>query len=239
MSGKIVITGSNRGIGRSIAEKMASEKYGIIMVDYDNAVLDSAKSLNSRYGNVEGIKCDVSSYDACVEAFSTIDKKEIYGIVNNAGINRDALFKNMSFDQWDAVIKTDLYSMFNVTKQFVDSMIENLSGRIVNISSASWNGNVGQANYSSAKAGVIGFTKTLSRELGRYNITSNAIVPGFIKTPMTDQMPEKIKEKFIEKIPLKRMGSGDDVANAVSFLMKEDSNYVNGILLEVGGGMSL
>ena len=112
MSGKIVITGSNRGIGRSIAEKMASEKYGIIMVDYDNAVLDSAKSLNSRYGNVEGIKCDVSSYDACVEAFSTIDKKEIYGIVNNAGINRDALFKNMSFDQWDAVIKTDLYRRF-------------------------------------------------------------------------------------------------------------------------------
>ncbi len=239
MSGTIVITGSNRGIGRSIAEKMASEKYGIIMVDYDNAVLDSAKLLNSRYGNVEGIKCDVSSYDACVEAFSEIEKKEVYGIVNNAGINRDVLFKNMSFDQWDAVIKTDLYSMFNVTKQFVDSMIENLSGRIVNISSASWNGNVGQANYSSAKAGVIGFTKTLSRELGRYNITSNAIVPGFIKTPMTDQMPEKIKEKFIEKIPLKRMGSGDDVANAVSFLMKEDSNYVNGILLEVGGGMSL
>ena len=227
MSGTIVITGSNRGIGRSIAEKMASEKYGIIMVDYDNAVLDSAKLLNSRYGNVEGIKCDVSSYDACVEAFSEIEKKEVYGIVNNAGINRDVLFKNMSFDQWDAVIKTDLYSMFNVTKQFVDSMIENLSGRIVNISSASWNGNVGQANYSSAKAGVIGFTKTLSRELGRYNITSNAIVPGFIKTPMTDQMPEKIKEKFIEKIPLKRMGSGDDVANAVSFLMKEDSNYVN------------
>ena len=239
MSGKIVITGSNRGIGRSIAEKMASEKYGIIMVDYDNAVLDSAKLLNSRYGNVEGIKCDVSNYDACVEAFSTIDKNEVYGIVNNAGINRDVLFKNMSFDQWDAVIKTDLYSMFNVTKQFVDSMIENQCGRIVNISSASWNGNVGQANYSSAKAGVIGFTKTLARELGRYNITSNAIVPGFIKTPMTDQMPEKIKEKFIEKIPLKRMGSGDDVANAVSFLMKEDSNYVNGILLEVGGGMSL
>ena len=239
MSGTIVITGSNRGIGRSIAEKMASEKYGIIMVDYDNAVLDSAKLLNSRYGNVEGIKCDVSSYDACVEAFSEIEKKEVYGIVNNAGINRDVLFKNMSFDQWDAVIKTDLYSMFNVTKQFVDSMIENKRGRIVNISSASWNGNVGQANYSSAKAGVIGFTKTLARELGRYNITSNAIVPGFIKTPMTDQMPEKIKEKFIEKIPLKRMGSGDDVANAVSFLMKEARNYVNGILIEVGGGMSL
>ncbi len=239
MTNKIVITGSNRGIGRSIAGKLASDKYGVIMVDYDNGVLNSAKSLNSTYGNIEGIICDVSSFQGCVDAFSVLDKKEIYGIVNNAGINRDVLFKNMAYEQWDAVIKTDLYSIFNVTRQFVDSMIENKCGRIVNISSASWNGNVGQANYSSAKAGVIGFTKTLARELGRYNITSNAIVPGFIKTPMTDQMPEKIKEKFIEKIPLKRMGSGDDVANAVSFLMKADSNYINGILLEVGGGMIL
>lgn len=239
MSNKIVITGANRGIGHAIAEKMASEKYGIVMADYDNAVIESAKALNSIYGNVEGIKCDVSSFEHCSDAFSVLDKKEIYGIVNNAGINRDVLFKNMTYDQWDAVIKTDLYSMFNVTRQFVDSMIENKCGRIVNISSASWNGNVGQANYSSAKAGVIGFTKTLARELGRYNITSNAVVPGFIKTPMTDQMPEKIKEKFIEKIPLKRIGTGEDVANAVSFLMKEDSNYISGILLEIGGGMIL
>jgi 3-oxoacyl-[acyl-carrier protein] reductase len=239
MSNKIVITGSNRGIGHAIAEKMALEKYGIVMADYDNGVIESAKALNSIYGNVVGIKCDVSSFQNCSDAFSVLDKKEIYGIVNNAGINRDVLFKNMTFEQWDAVIKTDLYSMFNVTKQFIDSMIENKCGRIVNISSASWNGNVGQANYSSAKAGVIGFTKTLARELGRYNITSNAVVPGFIKTPMTDQMPEKIKEKFIEKIPLKRMGTGEDVANVVSFLMKEDSNYISGILLEIGGGMIL
>jgi len=236
---KIIVTGSNRGIGHSIAERLASEKYGIIMVDYDNKVMNSAKTLNSEYGNIEGIQCDVSSYEACENAFSGIDKREIFGIVNNAGINRDVLFRNMTYEQWDAVIKTDLYSMFNVTRQFIDSMIENKFGRIVNISSASWNGNVGQANYSSAKAGVIGFTKTLARELGKYGITSNAVVPGFIKTPMTDQMPEKIREKFIEKIPLKRIGTAEDVANAVSFLMKPDSDYISGILLEVGGGMIL
>lgn len=239
MANKIIVTGSNRGIGRAITERLASENYGIVMVDYDHGVMDSAGVLNSRYGNVEGIQCDVSSYDACLNSFSTLGKKEIYGIVNNAGINWDVLFKNMSYEQWDTVIKTDLYSMFNVTKQFVDSMIANQSGRIVNISSASWNGNIGQANYSSAKAGVIGFTRTLARELGRYGITSNAIVPGFIKTPMTDQLPDKIKDKFIEKIPLRRMGTGSDVANAVSFLMGKESDYINGILLEVGGGMVL
>ena len=235
----IIVTGSNRGIGYSIAEYLAERHYRIIMVDYDRSINETGSKMNELYGNVEGIQCDVSSYEKCEEAFSTVDRHEIYGIVNNAGINRDVMFKNMTYEQWDAVIKTDLYSMFNVTKQFVNSMIENNSGRIVNISSASWNGNIGQANYSSAKAGVIGFTKTLARELGKYGITSNAVVPGFIKTPMTDAMPDKIKEKFIEKIPLKRIGTPGDVANAVEFLMKEESSYINGILLEVGGGMFL
>jgi 3-oxoacyl-[acyl-carrier protein] reductase len=236
---KIIVTGSNRGIGYSISEYLVKKNYGIIMVDYDDSINESAAKMNGLYGNVEGLQCDVSSYEKCEKAFSVIDKNEIYGIVNNAGINRDVMFKNMTYEQWDAVIKTDLYSMFNVTKQFVNSMIENNSGRIVNISSASWNGNIGQANYSSAKAGVIGFTKTLARELGKYGITSNAIVPGFIKTPMTDSMPDKIREKFVEKIPLKRIGSPGDVANAVEFLMKEESGYINGILLDVGGGMML
>jgi 3-oxoacyl-[acyl-carrier protein] reductase len=236
---KIIVTGSNRGIGNSIAERLTAEKYGIIMVDYDKGIMESAKFLDLKYGNVEGIQCDVSNYEACEKTFSVLDKKEVYGIVNNAGINRDVLFKNMTYEQWDAVLRTDLYSMFNVTKQFVGTMIENRSGRIVNISSASWNGNVGQANYSAAKAGVIGFTKTLARELGRYEITSNAIVPGFIKTSMTDQMPEKIRDKFIEKIPLKRIGTAEDVANAVAFLMKDESGYISGILLDVGGGMIL
>lgn len=239
MSNGIIVTGSNRGIGLSISERLASEGYKIIMVDFDKEISSTAKALNEKYGNVEGIQCDVSDFNNCVNAFSTIDKKNIYGIVNNAGINRDILFKNMSYEQWDAVIKTDLYSVFNVTKQFVENLIENRNGRIVNISSASWNGNIGQANYASAKAGIIGFTKTLSRELGRYSITANAIVPGFIETPMTDKLPDEIKQKFIDKIPLKSIGTGEDVANAVSFLMKKESGYISGILLEVGGGMVL
>ena len=239
MMKKIIVTGSNRGIGHSIAEYLAKKHYGIIMVDYDPSISETGSQMNELYGNVQGIQCDVSSYEKCEKAFSTINKNEVYGIVNNAGINRDVMFKNMTYEQWDAVIKTDLYSMFNVTKQFINPMIENNSGRIVNISSASWNGNIGQANYSSAKAGVIGFTRTLARELGKYGITSNAVVPGFIKTPMTDSMPDKIKEKFIEKIPLKRIGTPEDVANAVEFLLKEESSYINGILLDVGGGMIL
>ncbi|MEM0139963.1 MAG: 3-oxoacyl-ACP reductase FabG [Ferroplasma sp.] len=235
----IIVTGSNRGIGYAIAEKLASEHYGIIMVDYDNSIMETAAALNKSYENVSGIQCDVSDYNKTQDAFADIDKNTVYGIVNNAGINRDALFSKMTFEQWDAVIKTDLYSIFNVTKAFVASMINNNCGRIVNISSASWNGNVGQANYAAAKAGVIGFTKTLARELGRFNIKTNAIVPGFIKTPMTDAMPDKIKEKFIEKIPLKKIGTPEDVASAVSFLMKKESEYINGILLGVDGGMVL
>lgn len=235
---KIIVTGSNRGIGYAIVQRLLKEKYSIIMVDYSDEIFETAKKLNSN-NNVSGIKCDVSDFNSCNDAFKNIDKNEIYGIVNNAGINIDVLFKNMEYEQWDRVIKTDLYSVFNITKIFVNSMIENKNGRIVNISSASWNGNIGQANYASAKAGIIGFTKTLARELGKYNITVNAVIPGFIKTPMTDQLPDKIKEKFIEKIPLKRIGKPDDVANVVSFLLKDDSNYINGDLIEVGGGLVL
>ena len=236
---KIIVTGSNRGIGYAIADRLLRETFSVIMVDYDGEVINTAKNLNKIYNNVDGIQCDVSDFNACNDAFKDINKNEIYGIVNNAGINRDALFKNMEYNQWDAVIKTDLYSVFNVTKIFVNGMIENNCGRIVNISSASWNGNIGQANYAAAKAGVIGFTKTLAKELGKYNIKANAIIPGFIKTPMTDQLPDKIREKFIDRIPLKRIGLPEDVANATAFLLDEKSDYINGDLIEVGGGLVL
>ena len=236
---KIIVTGSNRGIGYAIADRLLREKFSVIMVDYDSSIINTARNLNKIYNSVEGLQCDVSDFNACNDIFKDINKNGIYGIVNNAGINRDALFKNMDYNQWDSVIKTDLYSVFNITKIFVNGMIENNCGRIVNISSASWNGNIGQANYAAAKAGIIGFTRTLARELGKYNITTNAVIPGFIKTPMTDQLPDKIREKFIEKIPMKRIGLPEDVADAVSFLLNENSNYINGDLIEVGGGLVL
>ncbi|WP_287960052.1 3-oxoacyl-ACP reductase FabG [Acidiplasma sp.] len=238
MQKRIIVTGSNRGIGFAIAERLAMDKFSVIMVDYDANVIETAENLNKIYGNVIGIQCDVSDYKSCESALSTIEKN-IYGIVNNAGINRDVLFKNMTYDQWDSVIKTDLYSVYNITKLFIETMISNKEGRIVNISSASWQGNIGQANYAAAKAGIIGFTKTLARELGRYNITVNAVIPGFIKTPMTDKLPDKIRDKFIEKIPLGRIGLPEDVANAVAFLMDDRSSYISGTMIEVGGGLVL
>jgi 3-oxoacyl-[acyl-carrier protein] reductase len=235
---RIIVTGSNRGIGFAIAERLAMDKFSVIMVDYDANVIETAENLNKIYGNVTGIQCDVSDYKSCESALSNIEKN-IYGIVNNAGINRDVLFKNMTYDQWDSVIKTDLYSVYNITKLFIETMISNKEGRIVNISSASWQGNIGQANYAAAKAGIIGFTKTLARELGRYNITVNAVIPGFIKTPMTDKLPDKIRDKFIEKISLGRIGLPEDVANAVAFLMDDRSSYISGTMIEVGGGLVL
>lgn len=236
---KIVVTGSNRGIGYSICKRLIEDGFDILMVDYDAEIIETAKNLKSKNNSAEGIICDVSDYDSCQKAFENVNKNDIYGIVNNAGINRDTLFKNMTYKEWDSVIRTDLYSVFNITKVFIDNMIENNCGRIVNVSSASWQGNIGQANYSAAKAGIIGFTKTLARELGKYNIKTNAVVPGFIKTPMTDKLPDKIKDKFIEKIPLKKIGLPEDVANAVSFLMDYKSSYINGDLIEIGGGLVL
>ncbi len=209
------------------------------MVDYDSDVANTARKIKTGNNSAEGVVCDVSDYNSCQKAFENYKGDDIYGIVNNAGINRDTLFKNMTYQEWDAVIKTDLYSVFNITKVFIDSMIKNNCGRIVNVSSASWQGNIGQANYAAAKAGIIGFTKTLARELGKYNIKTNAIIPGFIKTPMTDSVPENIREKFIDKIPLKKIGLPEDVANAVSFLMNEKSKYINGALIDVGGGLVL
>ncbi len=239
LSKKIVVTGSNRGIGYAICKRLAEDGFDIVMIDYDSEVINTAKTIKTENNSAEGIVCDVSDYSSCQKAFEYYNKDDIYGVVNNAGINRDTLFINMNYDQWDKVIKTDLYSVFNITKTFIDSMIKNNCGRIVNVSSASWQGNIGQANYASAKAGIIGFTKTLARELGKYNIKTNAIVPGFIKTPMTDNVPDNIKDKFIEKIPLKKIGLPEDVANTVSFLMNEKSGYINGTLIEVGGGLVL
>jgi len=159
--------------------------------------------------------------------------------VNNAGINRDALFVKMTYEQWDEVIKVDLYSMFNMTKQVVDGMVKRNYGRIINISSLSWLGNIGQANYSAAKAGVIGFTKTLARELGKYNITVNAICPGFIDTPMTRAVPEKIRQRIIERIPMGRIGQPEDVANLVAFLASDEASYITGEVIGVTGGLVL
>ncbi len=238
----VLVTGASSGIGYAISEKLALNRYNVEMLDISSTVYEKAREIAERAGStVRGRKCDVGNYEECKLTLKdyTLGNTVLYGIVNNAGINRDALFKKMTFDEWDQVLKVNLYGMFNVTSILLESLISNGGGRIVNISSASWNGNIGQANYAAAKAGVIGFTRTLSKELGRYKITCNVIVPGFIRTPMTERVPEKIKNKFIERIPLGKMGEPEDVANAVKFLMDDSSSYITGELIGINGGFSL
>ncbi|BCU66996.1 beta-ketoacyl-ACP reductase [Sulfolobales archaeon HS-7] len=236
-----VISGGYRGIGRSIVEKLASRGITVIAGDVNPEV----RKIRDEMGldNVIGEVLDVSNRKS-VEEFvnSAKEKLGIDGfdiVINNAGITRDALFLKMTDEQWDEVIKVHLYGTYYLTKACVGKMVEKQWGRIINMSSASWLGNVGQANYAAAKAGIVGFTRTLARELGRYNITVNALVPGFIDTSMTRAVPDKVKEKIIERIPLRRVGSPQEVANVVAFLVSEEASYVNGAIIEVGGGLSL
>lgn len=243
LKGKVaVVTGAASGIGEAIAYRLASDGAGLILGDISPALKDKAEEISAKTGSkVISKRLDVSDFGSCEDfARSSMQEYGVNGVdilVNNAGINRDALFLKMTYEQWDTVIKVDLYSMFNVTKQFVQSMVDRNYGRIINISSMSWMGNIGQANYSAAKAGVIGFTKTLARELAKYNITVNAICPGFIDTPMTRAVPEKIRAMMLEKIAMKRIGDPKDVAALVSFLASDEASYITGEVINVSGGL--
>ena len=183
---------------------------------------------------------DVSSGDDVDRMFKDIKKTwgKLDVLVNNAGINRDTLLVRMKEDQWDAVLSTDLKSVFFTTKAAASLMMRQRSGSIINIASVvGITGNAGQANYAAAKAGVIGFTKSAAKELAARGIRVNAIAPGFIETDMTDAIPEKIREGMLETIPLRRGGKAEDVANAVAFLASDDAGYITGQVLKVDGGM--
>jgi 3-oxoacyl-[acyl-carrier protein] reductase len=241
-TGKLaLVTGAASGIGAAIALRLASDGADLILGDISEAIQHQAEEIISKTGrNVIWGKVDVSDFDSCNKFIQSSMKnlgKSVDILVNNAGINRDALFLKMTYEQWDSVIKVDLYSMFNMTKQLAQAMVDKGYGRIINISSMSWLGNIGQANYAAAKAGVIGFTKTLARELAKYNVTVNAICPGFIDTPMTRAVPEKIRNMMLEKIPMKRIGDPRDVAALVSFLASEDASYITGEVINVSGGL--
>jgi 3-oxoacyl-[acyl-carrier protein] reductase len=242
-TGKVaLVTGAASGIGAAIALRLASDGADLILGDISDAIQLQAKEIISKTGrNVVWGKVDVGDFASCSNfiesSMKNLGSKSVDILVNNAGINRDALFLKMTYEQWDSVIKVDLYSMFNMTKQLAQAMVDKGYGRIINISSMSWLGNIGQANYAAAKAGVIGFTKTLARELAKYNITVNAICPGFIDTPMTRAVPEKIRSIMLEKIPMKRIGDPKDVAALVSFLASEDASYITGEVINVSGGL--
>jgi len=232
-----LITGSAQGIGKAIAEAMAKEGAKVIISDVN---LELAQATATELGSPLAIKMNVADPADVEAAVKQILEKlgRIDIVVNNAGITKDNIFIRMKKEEWDAVINVNLNGVFNVTKATAGLLMKQRSGKIVNIASIVGEmGNFGQANYAASKAGVIGFTKTLARELAPRGVTVNAIAPGFIKTAMTDKIPEEIKNKMLEQIPMAKLGLPEDVANTAVFLASQDADYVTGQVISVNGGM--
>lgn len=235
-----LITGGSRGIGKEIAKKFALNNYNLVI----NYVSDNTDlvALEKEFENVEVlfVKTDVTSYESCenmvkeaIEKFGRIDV-----LVNNAGITKDALLMRMKEEDFDKVINVNLKGTFNMTKNVIPYMMKQRHGKIVSISSVvGVTGNAGQANYAASKAGIIGFTKSIARELASRNILANCVAPGFIKTDMTDVLSEAVKENIHSQIPLNKMGEAKEVANAVYFLGSDQNSYITGQTLNVDGGM--
>lgn len=237
-----LVTGGSRGIGSSICKELAKAG-ATVLINYANSKDSALKVLEEIVegrGKGEVIGFDVSDYSIVEEKIKYLIEKyeKIDILVNNAGITRDSLFMRMKESQWDEVFETNTKGVFNCTKNVVRMMLKNQYGKIINISSVVGEmGNPGQVNYSSTKSALIGFTKSLAKELGSKNINVNAITPGFIETEITEVLPDSIKDKYKEIIPLSRFGKPEDVAKAVLFLASDDSSYITGEVLKINGGL--
>lgn len=237
-----IVTGASRGIGKAIALRLAQEGANIAFTDiaYDDVAKSVEQEIQALGVKVKGYASDASSFENSQKIVDEIIKEfeKVDILVNNAGITRDSLLMRMTEDQWDAVINVNLKSVFNLTKAILRTMMKQKSGSIINISSVvGVGGNAGQANYASSKAGMIGFTKSIAKELGSRNVRCNAIAPGFIETEMTHQLPEDVVKGWYEKIPLKRGGKAEEVADTVLFLGSDLSSYISGQVINVCGGM--
>ncbi|HNU77279.1 MAG: 3-oxoacyl-[acyl-carrier-protein] reductase [Prolixibacteraceae bacterium] len=237
-----VITGASRGIGKAIALKFAAEGCNVAFTDLfrDESMLNTENDLTLLGVRAKGYASDAADFADTDRVVSEImaDFGEIDILVNNAGITKDTLLMRMTEEQWDAVINVNLKSVFNFTKAVQKSMLRKRSGSIINLSSVvGMSGNAGQSNYSASKAGIIGFTKSIARELGSRGIRSNALAPGFIITEMTGRIPEEARKAWEESIPLKRGGSPEEVANVALFLASDLSSYVSGQVISVCGAM--
>ena len=243
-SGKVVvITGGSKGIGRAVALKFAEDKAHIIIVHYDPDESASSETLGilaQKGVKAESHKIDVSSFVDVDEMFKDILSRfgKVDVLINNAGITKDTILMRMSEDAWDMVLNVNLKSVFNCTKAVIRSMVKQRGGRIVNISSVAGQvGNAGQANYAASKAGILGFTKTIAREVGGRGITVNAVAPGFIETEMTASLSDQVKESYLQQIPLGKAGKPEDVAEAVYWLCSDAASYITGQTIHVNGGM--
>jgi 3-oxoacyl-[acyl-carrier protein] reductase len=233
-----LVTGASRGIGRAIAERLADDGFFVV----GTATSDTGADLISVYldGNGKGIKLDVSDAESVAQVIKEINTE--FGaptvLVNNAGITKDNLLMRMKDDEWDDIINTNLTSVFRMSKAVLRGMMKAKTGRIINISSVvGFTGNAGQANYAAAKAGMIGFAKSMAKEVGSRNITVNTVAPGFIDTDMTRELNDDIKNALLASIPLSRLGEAKEIAHTVAFLASAGAGYITGETLHVNGGM--
>lgn len=236
-----IVTGASQGIGEVIARKLAQEGSAVVLVDIQEEKLKAVKnSIEEAGGRALCFVADVSqlieAQRVCDEVAASLGR--IDHLINNAGITRDSLLLRLKEEDWDAVMAVNLKGVFNFSKAAIRTMINQRYGRIVNISSVvGLMGNAGQTNYAASKAGVIGFTKALAREVANRGITVNCVAPGYIMTAMTERLPEEIKKAFLELIPMKRFGTPEDVAAAVLFLLSDEAAYITGQVINVNGGM--
>ena len=236
------ITGATRGIGRQIAITLAKEGFDIA-INYrkeNEDLIETKKMVENQKVKCFTVQGDVSSFEDSERMVKDIieDFNHIDILVNNAGITKDMLLMRMKKEDFESVIDVNLVGTFNITKNVIPYMMKNRSGRVINVSSVvGISGNAGQTHYSASKAGIIGFTKSLAKEVGSRNILVNAVAPGFIETQMTDVLKDEVKEEISKTIPLKRMGTVEDVANVVKFLASKDSSYITGQVINIDGGM--
>lgn len=245
LSGKYaVITGASRGIGKAVAIEFARQGANVAVLYASNQEQAEAvvKEIESLGVSAVSVRCDVASFDGCktaveqvLAAFPTVDI-----LVNNAGITKDGIVLSMSEENFDAVVDTNLKGAFNMIRHLYPTLMRRKAGRIINMSSiAGVMGNAGQANYASAKAGMIGLTKSIAKELGGRGVTVNAVAPGFIETDMTAVLSDKVKETALSGIPLKRMGQPEEIAKLTAFLASDDAAYITGQVIQIDGGLHM
>ena len=235
-----IVTGAAKGIGKAIAEKLSGDGFFIVIVDVDN---ENGSKLAKSMGKDKAYfyNCNIQSEEEVKGLFSKVinEHKKVDALVNNAGIIKDNMIHKMTFEDFESVIDVNLKGTWLMCREAAKIMREQKSGRIINISSRAWLGNAGQSNYSASKAGIVGLTRVLALELGKYNVLVNAIAPGLIDTPLTQALTGEVRNKLIQAQPTKTMGKPEDIANAVSFLADENTKFITGQTIYVDGGKSI